>query len=59
MQAEVLTIILSIGIPMLTGFGAMIFLIVGIKDDVKEIDKKLAHLDGYLEGAGVKKASGS
>ncbi len=62
---QTLTIILSIGIPMLAGFGWIISLIISIQkdlqkdirtlegrlsDDIRKLDTRLSHIEGYLMG---------
>ncbi len=62
---DVLTIILSIGIPMLAGFGWMIYLIFDFRKElgdkishgdealavrISSIDQRLSKLEGYIMG---------
>ena len=51
---EVITIILSILIPMFAGFGWVINKIMelqkNISEDLRSLDKRLSRIEGYIEG---------
>lgn len=62
---QLLTIILSIGLPMLAGFGFMIFKMFSfqkdvsremkdLSNDIRSLDRRLSHIEGYLMGRDTK-----
>lgn len=66
---QLLTMILSIGLPMLAGFGFMIFKMFSMQKDLSEdiknveikltqeirsLDRRISHIEGYLMGRDAK-----
>lgn len=62
---QLLTIILSIGLPILTGFGFVFFKLFSFQKDVSRVMKdlsydikgislRISHIEGYLKGRDVK-----
>ena len=66
---QLLTIILSIGIPMLAGFGWIIIKLFSFQSDVQKefksmgqdirtLDSRISHIEGYLMGRDFKTGTG-